>query len=91
MKNHDFKLSDEQVRFFETFGFLSFPGLLSDRIEEIVREFEAVWEAHGGGHDGKPHDGKARSCILPFIDQSEILSTLIDEGKGQKMSRFTVG
>ena len=91
MENHDFKLSDEQVRFFETFGFLSFPGLLSDRIEEIDREFEAVWETHGGGHDGKPHDGKARSCILPFIDQSEILSTLLDDSRILEIAETLLG
>ena len=44
-----FKLTEQQLSFFETFGYLSFPGLLADRIEEIDREFEAVWEANGGG------------------------------------------
>ena len=79
MKNQDFKLTDQQISFFQTFGYLSFPGLLRDRSEEIQAEFEAVWTAHGGGHDGNPHDGKARSCIVPFIDQSEYLSSLLDE------------
>jgi hypothetical protein len=41
-----------------------------DRIEVAQR---------GGGHDHKPHDGTARSCIVPFIDQSEYLSSLIDD------------
>jgi hypothetical protein len=72
-------LTDPQIRFFETFGFLSFPGLMADRIEEIIREFEAVWESRGGGHYGRPHDGKARSCIVPFIDQSERLCSLLDD------------
>ena len=72
-------ITEQQVGFFRTFGYLSFPGLMADRIEEIVREFEAVWAAHGSGHNGKPHDGKARSCIVPFIDQSEVLCTLLDD------------
>ncbi len=79
MKNQDFKLTDQHINFFQTFGYLSFPGLLADRVGEIDREFEAVWAAHGGGHHGKPHDGKARSCIVPFIDQSEGLSSLLDD------------
>jgi hypothetical protein len=79
MKNQDFKLTDQHINFFQTFGYLGFPGLLVDRVEEIDREFEAVWAAHGGGHHGKPHDGKARSCIVPFIDQSEGLSSLLDD------------
>jgi hypothetical protein len=73
------RLTDQQIHFFDTFGFLSFPGLLADRIEEITREFEAVWAERGGGHDGRAHDGKARSCIVPFIDQSETLCTLLDD------------
>lgn len=73
------RLTDQQVHFFETFGYLGFPGLMAERIEEITREFEGVWEGRGGGHDGRPHDGKARSCIVPFIDQSETLCTLLDD------------
>jgi hypothetical protein len=72
-------LSEPQIRRFETFGFLGFPGLLADRIEEVIQAFEAVWEGRGGGHNGRPHDGQRRSCIVPFIDQSEILSGLLDD------------
>ncbi|MDX1931423.1 MAG: phytanoyl-CoA dioxygenase family protein [Capsulimonadales bacterium] len=72
-------LSDAELRFFETFGFLGFPSLLSDRIREIQTVFEEVWTSHGGGHHGKPHDGVARSCIVPFIDQDPRLASLIDD------------
>jgi len=72
-------LSPQQLAFIETFGYLSFPGLLNDRIDSVIEAFEAVWEELGGGHDGKPHDGTARSCIVPFIDQSEYLSSLLDD------------
>ena len=81
MKNQDLKLTDQQINFFQTFGYLSFPGLLADRSEEIVDAFEAVWGGRGGGHNGKPHEGTARSCIVPFIDQSEYLSSLLDESR----------
>lgn len=73
------KLTSQQLAFMDTFGYLSFPGLLSDCIDRIVEEFEVVFAAHGGGHGGTAHDGKARSCIVPFIDQSEYLSSLIDD------------
>ncbi len=75
----DFRLTQQQHAFMGLFGYLQFPGLLSDRIDEIIEEFEAVFAAHGGGHDGKHHDGTARSCIVPFIDQSELLSSLLDD------------
>lgn len=72
-------LTSEQIAFFEAFGFLCLPGLLEDAIESISAAFEAVWFAHGGGHNGQPHTGTARSCIVPFIDQSERLSALLDD------------
>lgn len=72
-------LTQQQIDFFDTFGFLSFPGLLADRIGEITEAFENVWVHHGGGHHGKKHDGQARSCIVPFIDQSAVLSSLLDD------------
>jgi len=73
------KLTEQQITFFKTFGFLRFPGLMDDRINEIIREFEAIFAARGGGHHGKPHEGKQRSCIVPFPDQSVVLSSLLDD------------
>lgn len=79
MGTRDFQLTPQQLQFFHTFGYLGFPGLMADRIEEITREFENVWAARGGGHGGKKHDGTARSCLVPFIDQSVKLSALLDD------------
>ncbi len=73
------KLTQQQIDFFETFGFLSFPGLMADKAQAISDAFEGVWQNRGGGHNGQKHDGKARSCIVPFIDQSAVLSGLLDD------------
>jgi len=73
------KLTAQQVAYFQTFGFLKFPGLLADVIDDIIDAFERIWVEHGGGHHGKPHDSKARSTIVPFIDQSERLCALLDD------------
>ena len=72
-------LNDQKKSFFDTFGFLAFPGLLADCIDEIIDVFEAVWSQRGGGHNGQPHDGMRRSCIVPFIDQHERLCALLDD------------
>jgi ectoine hydroxylase-related dioxygenase (phytanoyl-CoA dioxygenase family) len=72
-------LTPQQLAYMDAFGYLVFPGLLADRIERITDEFERVFADRGGGHNGRQHDGTARSCILPFIDQSEYLSSLIDD------------
>lgn len=87
----DLKLTDQQLAFFQTFGFLAFPGLLQDRIAEIIREFEAVFASRGGGHAGQPHAGKQRSCIVPFIDQNEILSSLLDDPRIRGIAASLLG
>lgn len=73
------QLTPQQLAFMDLFGYLVFPGLLNDRIDRIIDEFEGVFATHGGGHNGKPHDGTARSCILPFVDQTDYLASLIDD------------
>jgi hypothetical protein len=77
---HDaFRLTEQQLRFFDTFGYIGLPGLLADSIGEVTDAFEAIWAARGGGHGGRPHDGRARSCVVPFIDQHERLCALLDD------------
>ena len=79
MQPQPFQLSEQQLSYFNTFGYLGFPGLLADRAAEIDGAFEAIWTERGGGHNGTIHNGTARSCIVPFIDQSETLSSLLDD------------
>lgn len=52
---------------------------MADCIDEITDAFEDVFESRGGGHDNRKHDGTARSCIVPFIDQHERLCALLDD------------
>ena len=77
----DLCLSDEQLQRFDTFGYLTFPGLLDDVIAEITDAFEEVWAQHGGGHHGAAHDDERRSCIVPFVDQHPRLCALLDDGR----------
>ncbi len=85
------ELSQQQQQFFNTFGFLRFPGLLSDRIGSITDDFEAVFRERGGGHNGAAHDGTARSCIVPFIDQSANLSALLDDERVRGIASGLLG
>jgi hypothetical protein len=77
----DLVLTDAQKNFFKTFGYLSFPGLMAQDAGEIIAGFERVFSSVGGGHFGKPHDGKSRSCIVPFIDRDAYLSSLLDDSR----------
>ena len=72
------RLTQQQLGYFETFGFLKFPGLLANEVDEITRRFEMLWAAHGGGHHGREHDREQRSALLPFIDKDEYLSAMLD-------------
>jgi len=86
-----FRLSKEQLSFFNTFGFLSLPGFLDDRIARIIEEFEVLWAAQGGGHFGQAHDGKRRSCIAPCIDRSVYLSTMLDDPRLEGIAASILG
>ena len=68
------RLTDEQSRFYDTFGFLKFPGLFKDDVDDITAAFERVWK-----EGGREHDFKERSMIVPFADRSEYLSGLLDD------------
>ena len=67
------KLTQQQINFFDTFGFLHVKGALKNDIGWITAEFEAVHRNSGLGHDGN-----ARTSIVPFVDQSEKLCTLLE-------------
>ena len=73
------RLSEQQLKFFDTFGFLKFPGLFAAEIVRITEAFERIWAEHGGGHHGKPHDYQRRSALVLFADQDEYLCGLLDD------------
>ena len=72
------RLTNQQINYFQTFGYLVFKGLLANEISEITQRFERVWSDLGGGHYGRKHDKKQRSAFVPFIDQDEYLSAILD-------------
>ena len=84
-------LSDQQIAFFETFGYLTFPGLFADEAEAITEEFERIWADHGGGHNRQAHDHERRSALVPFIDQSEHLSALLDDPRVDNVASTLLG
>ena len=84
-------LTKEQLAFFDTFGFIKFTGAFREEADRIIEAFEEVWFSHGGGHNEEAHDYKRRSAILPFIDQSEYLSSLIDHLSDRRVRVRRVG
>lgn len=77
------KLTAEQIRFFETFGFLKFPQLMADRIDWIIEEFTQTFP------NTNKHDGTKRTCIVPFIDQR--MWTLLDDPRLVEIGNSLLG
>ena len=71
-----FRLTPEQHRFMDTFGYLHFPGFLNDCIDQIIEAFEQVWVDLN-----IDHPETQRTYIVPFIGQSEYLSSLLDDDR----------
>ena len=84
-------LTDRQIQFFNTFGYLGFPGLIADCIDEIIQAFEDVWKERGNSHNGMPHDGSKRSCIVPFPDQHPRLCQLLDDPRTDAIASTLLG
>jgi len=85
------RLTPQQLTSFNTFGFLAFPGLLKDRIDDVIAGFEQVFVEHGGGHAGLKHDGKKRSCIVQFADHNPALFNLLDDLRIRGIAESLVG
>jgi hypothetical protein len=69
--------SKEQLNFFHTFGYTVFRQLFSPEETAWIRdELDTVLNTHGKGKD---HDGSKRTIIVPTIDHSERLCTLLDD------------
>ena len=85
------QLTEQQLRHFETFGFLKFPGLLADDINSISDAFEQTWADIVAKDSGRTHDHTRRSIFQPFVDQSEYLSSLIDDPRIEGIASSVVG
>ena len=80
------RLDDRQLAFYRTFGFLRFPGLFADEVEEITAAFERIWVA-----SGLTHDHRERSMIAPFADRDEYLCGLLDDPRIDGVVRSLLG
>ena len=71
-----FRLTPGQLAFVETFGYLSFPGLLQDRLQAIDQAFEEIMAVKGG----PDHQGLQRLAVAPFLNHHPYLCSLLDDG-----------
>jgi hypothetical protein len=73
-------LTRQQVKFFETFGFLTLPGLFRDDMAQITEAFEAVFatEGHPRMETYVELHGEERRLIIPsFVTKHPTLERLL--------------
>jgi hypothetical protein len=75
-------LTEQQVRFFETFGFLRLPGLFAPEIDEITEAFDAVFadDANQRMETYVELHGEERRRIIPqFVTKHPTLDRLRED------------
>ncbi|MEM7139520.1 MAG: phytanoyl-CoA dioxygenase family protein [Actinomycetota bacterium] len=77
-----FELTDEQVTYFNTFGYLRIPGLFKDEIETLTKGFEDVFEADGHealDYEMPLHFNERRVNLMNLIERSDKMRWLLDD------------
>jgi hypothetical protein len=73
-------LSDQQVAYFNTFGYLKIPGLFAPDIDEITAGFEAVFAENPQWITNEElHYEQQRAIIPAFISKDERLLRLLED------------
>ena len=87
-------LTQQQAKFFETFGFLTLPGLFRAEIEEISEAFEAVFanEGHPRMETYVELHGEERRIIIPqFVTKHPTLDRLRRDPRVDGIVRALLG
>src|SRR6478735_10063388 len=77
-----FQLSEEQKRFFDTFGYLVLKGLFADAAQTISDNFDRVIEKYSPeliDWQHRAHANERRQFLPQFIDRDEYFSALLDD------------
>ena len=83
------KLTEQQVHFFNTFGYLAFPKLFSsEEIAVITKDFEYSIDNFGGG---KNHDGSRRTMLGGPIECLPSMCKLLDDPRIQGIIGGVIG
>jgi len=75
-------LSPQQLRFFETFGYLSLPGLMTDISDSLIDRFDKLFAQHTSDvldwrHEA--HYNNARHILIQLIERDPYLSSLLED------------
>jgi ectoine hydroxylase-related dioxygenase (phytanoyl-CoA dioxygenase family) len=87
-------ITEQQVTFLDTFGYLKVPGLFAGEIEEITDAFEAVFAdpAHYRMDMNEPLHRNDRRVIIPaFVDKHPTLARLPEDDRVLDIARTVLG
>lgn len=83
------QLTQQQIEFFNTFGYLHFPGLFSsEEAAWITEEFELSIQDFGGG---KQHDGSKRTMFGGPIERRPRMCALLDDPRVEGIVGGVIG
>jgi len=81
------ELTEQQLSFVETFGYLHLPGLLDDSVTQITAAFEALMQEYGG----RDFTGSQRLAVCPFLNHSAAVCALLDDPRLDAVARGLCG
>lgn len=82
MEASPFRLTPQQINYFNTFGFLRLPGMFKDEIDRIERGFETVFREHDSETITTQyalHGDQERHIIMPFVQKDDDLRWLLED------------
>lgn len=87
-------LSEQQKAYFELFGYLYLPGLFADEIQEISRQFDALFEDNPDDvvewvHEF--HDNRMRRFISAVTEKSDYVAALVRDQRICDVANFVLG
>ncbi len=72
-------LNPDQIKHFNTFGFLVLPGVFST--DEIAMMRQAADDVLAEARQGEPFDGKASQTVMPFFERRETMRPFLEDDR----------
>ena len=87
-------LTDQQINYFEVFGYLKLPGLFADDFPMINKHFDAVFEHNEDDivhwvHE--THENRMRKFVTSATEKDEYLASMLDDFRIQHIANTLLG
>ena len=88
----ELRLTDQQIAFFNTFGYLKIPGLFRDDVDRMLAGFEEIFANNATWDTNSAlHFEQKRQIIPGFVDKSEQLAWMVDDPRTVGVVRSLIG